>query len=45
VSYALEKFDGTCAPIDAVDWLSSVVDKLESFQFLLQIGFVMLISY
>jgi hypothetical protein len=29
---ALEKFDGTGAPIEAADWLSSVVDKLESFQ-------------
>jgi hypothetical protein len=29
---ALEKFDGTCAPIEASDWLSSMVDKLESFQ-------------
>jgi hypothetical protein len=29
---ALEKFDGTGAPIEAAHWLSSVVDKLESFQ-------------
>jgi hypothetical protein len=29
---ALEKFDGTGAPIEAADWLSSVVHKLESFQ-------------
>jgi hypothetical protein len=29
---ALEKFDGTGAPIEAADWLSSVVDKLESFE-------------
>jgi hypothetical protein len=29
---ALEKFDGTGAHIEAADWLSSVVDKLESFQ-------------
>jgi hypothetical protein len=29
---ALEKFDGIGAPIEAADWLSSVVDKLESFQ-------------
>jgi hypothetical protein len=30
---ALEKFDGTGAPIEATDWISSVVDKLESFCF------------
>jgi hypothetical protein len=29
---ALEKFDGTGAPIGAADWLSSVVEKLKSFQ-------------
>ncbi|CAN6372661.1 unnamed protein product [Urochloa humidicola] len=29
---ALDKFAGTGAPIEAADWLSSVVDKLESFQ-------------
>jgi len=29
---SLEKFAGTSAPIEAADWLSAVIDKLESFQ-------------
>ncbi|KAG2538677.1 hypothetical protein PVAP13_9NG420414 [Panicum virgatum] len=29
---SLEKFAGTGAPIEAADWLSAVIDKLESFQ-------------
>ncbi|KAG2611423.1 hypothetical protein PVAP13_4KG164705 [Panicum virgatum] len=29
---SLEKFAGTSAPIEAADWLSAVIDKMESFQ-------------
>jgi len=29
---SLEKFAGTGAPIEAADWLSAVIEKLESFQ-------------